>query len=34
MNRFLDSVAFSQPYVIAFFLLAVVLLATQGCATS
>lgn len=34
MNRFLDSVAFSQPYVIAFLLLAMVLLATQGCATS
>lgn len=34
MNRFLDSVAFAQPYVIAFFFLVILLLLTPGCATS
>jgi len=34
MNRFLDHLAFAQPYLIAFGLLAVVLLLAPGCATA
>ena len=34
MNRLLDSVAFCQPYVLAFLLLLVVLLISPGCASS
>src|SRR3954469_17790459 len=34
MNRILDSVAFLHPYLLGFFLLALVLVATPGCATS
>ena len=34
MNRFLDNLAFVQPYVFAFLVLLVVVLASPGCATA
>ncbi len=34
MNRFLDNLAFAQPYLVAFVFLAAVLLLTAGCTTS
>src|SRR5687768_14206119 len=33
MNRFLDYLAFLHPYLVAFMLLVLVILATPGCAT-
>lgn len=34
MNRFIDTVTFLQPYVVAFLILLLVILASPGCATS
>lgn len=34
MNRFLDSLAYLHPYLVAIVLLVLVMLATTGCATS
>ena len=34
MNRFLDSLAYAQPYVVAFVFLGAVLLLASGCATT
>ncbi len=34
MNRFLDNVAYAQPYLLGFFVLLVVLLVSSGCATT
>jgi hypothetical protein len=34
MNRFLDNVAFAQPYLVGFLLLLLVMLVTPGCATT